>query len=108
MSVGIHKQLAAFVVAIAAAMAGGCCCCGPEVPVDCEDFCACLQYHGPDCCQYPFSCPRCPYFDYNYCVWHAPYFRPASEVVVSSPASRVPDAPGAIDPGVDVNQSARR
>ncbi len=85
LSVGIHKQLAALVVAIAAATLAGCCCCGPEVPVDCEDFCACLQYHGPDCCNYPFSCPRCPYYDYNNCFWHSPYFYRPNEGTANQP-----------------------
>jgi hypothetical protein len=83
----MKSKLSALALAVAALLAEGCCCCrcGPDVPVDCEDFCACLQYHGPDCCEYPYSCPRCPYFDYQQRVWRAPYFQTVEHTVVETP-----------------------
>ena len=43
-----------------------------DVPADLEPVYDFIQYHGPACEVYPYSCPCCPYFDYQSGVWRDP------------------------------------
>lgn len=43
-----------------------------DLPTDLEPLYQFIQYHSPACEVYPYSCPCCPYFDYQNGVWRDP------------------------------------
>jgi hypothetical protein len=55
-----------------------------RVPVDLECVDHFIHHHGLSCCRYPYSCPRCPYFDYAAGVWRDGH---SGQVVTVSSAS---------------------
>ncbi len=68
----MRNGLFAILALVVLAELGGCC--SPsQVPVSLEPLNDWLLYHGAACRHYPYSCPPCPYFDYERCCWGAPY-----------------------------------
>jgi hypothetical protein len=43
-----------------------------DLPTDLEPLYQFVRYHSRACDEYPFSCPCCPYFDYQNYVWRDP------------------------------------
>ena len=65
----MRKALTAIILSLTLLTAAGGCTCGERIPVDFEDLCCILRYHGPACRRYPYSCPPCPYYDYQCRTW---------------------------------------
>ncbi len=68
----MRNMVAAIVLAGVLMASGGCCLCRSEVPVSLENVYNLSLFHGPGCRQYPYSCPRCLYYDSESCAWHKP------------------------------------
>ena len=63
------RNLVGLIALTAAAAASGCSHNRATIPTDLEPLYHFMQYHGPDCHSFPYSCPPCPYFDYQNCIW---------------------------------------
>jgi hypothetical protein len=73
----MKRFLSAVILATGLAGLGGCCAPG-EIPVSLEGPCNLMRFHGPDCCEYPYSSPPCPYWDDCSGTWQNQYGGPPS------------------------------
>lgn len=75
----------------------GCWHCRHGAPVDFESVSSLVHSLTPAAAHYPYSCPRCPYFDRRHCVWHSPCpSEPEMHIVVPQSAAAVEPQPAEV------------